>query len=519
MIEIDWQRCGTVPKDHQKVGTRSLLQWDDPAKGRTVGGVFLLADEVGCGKSKQQIDACEFLYDTREIDTVVALAPAQGRAVWADSNPEIGEVSKHGHPSVDNYILEYSVRYPKLKAPEPGHLLWLVSNYEFIRRPERLAPVLQFLSGRRFWLVCDEAWALSDASTDQWKATHKIRRMAKRVTLLNGTPVTDSPLDLFAQMKMLDPEILGFKYFMHFRARYAMMKPNTTYPCIIGWQHLEELRAKIEPYTLARKTDDCWDLPPVLDPVTVEVRLTDKTWLIYKQMRDEMVAWLSVNPDNISGQASVAKQAIVKAMRLAQITSGFVGGVQQIDEETGDLLDFGTGTSTTVEEIGTEKLDALQDYLARLRPIPNRWLIWSRFRLEIERTAKALSADRRVLKLYGEQSRTDREAALAALNPGIPQDEPVGVVGNPLAGGAAVNLAGASTAMTLSQDTKLRVYLQARGRVRRPGQIHPIRYVDFVATGPKGQRTIDHHIVAALRGKEDIATWTTATWSRILREE
>ena len=76
--------------------------------------------------------------------------------------------------------------------------------------------------------------------------------------------------------------------------------------------------------------------------------------------------------------------------------------------------------------------------------------------------------------LYGEQSPADREAALRALNPGIPVDCPQGVVGNPLAGGAAVNLAGASLAITLSQDTKLRVYLQARGRVRRPGQTKPV---------------------------------------------
>jgi hypothetical protein len=115
-------------------------------------------------------------------------------------DPEIGEVAKHGWDDIPNYIIEYSVRFPKIAEPEPKHLNWLVSNYEFIRRDERLKPLLKWLMTRNFWLICDEAWCLSDAQTDQWKAVFKIRSIkgSKRVTLLNGSPVTDSPLDLFA---------------------------------------------------------------------------------------------------------------------------------------------------------------------------------------------------------------------------------------------------------------------------------------------------------------------------------
>jgi len=527
MREISWDRCATPPKDHQKVGVRELLKRDDPEKGRVIPGVFLLADEVGCGKSKQAVDATQFAYDWNAIDTVVALAPAQGRPVWADPDPEIGEVAKHGWEDIPNYVVEYSVRYPKIAVAPPNHLTWLVSNYEFVRRDERLKPFMKYLMNRKgIWLVLDEAWCLSDAQTDQWKAVFKIRSMKniKRVTLLNGSPVTDSPLDLFAQMKMLDWRILGYKYMSHFRARYALLKPNVNFPQIIGWQNLEELRNNIAPYVLNRKTEDCWDLPPVLDPVTIEVKLTDETWRVYKQMRDEMVAWIDAGPTDGPNKASVAKQAIVKAMRLAQITSGFVGGVQQLDLE-GDLLDFADQNVVVpdvdpIQILSSEKIDGTLKWLSE-HPQPERLLIWSRFRVEIERMAARLGMEtnRRIHLLYGEQSADDRTAALRALNPGIPQTERVAVVGNPLAGGAAVNLAGASLAITLSQDTKLRVYLQARGRVRRPGQTKPVAYVDVVAVGPKGQRTIDHHIAAALRGKNDIAMWTTATWRRILTEE
>lgn len=517
MIEIDWARCATTPKEHQKDGVRALLQ----------RLYFMLAHEVGAGKSKIVIDTNQILWEAGLIDTVVVACPAFARGVWGNPDPALGEIAKHGWPSVANHVREYSVRLSKLpKDHDRSGLNWVITNYEFIRRDERLGPLLTYLANRRYILVCDESWALKDCHTDQWKAVNKIRSMAARVVLLNGTPIADTPLDLFAQMRLLHKDILGFKYFSHFRARYAILKANTSFPMITGWQNLEELREKVAPHVITKKTRECFDLPPVLDPILIEAKLTEDNWRLYRGMRDEMVAWLSL-PDVEGGvaQASIVKQAIVKSMRLAQITSGFIGGVQDIDL-SGDFLDFTeqhaeVTTGMTVlppRAIGTEKLDALIAWLARVEP-PARILVWCRFRLEVERTAAALSAQRRMFMLYGSQRTDEREAAVAALNPAIPQTELVGVVGNPLAGGAALNLAGASLAVNLSHDTKLRVFLQARGRIDRPGQTQPIRYVDVVATGPKGQRTIDHHVLAALRSKQDVATWTAATWKSKLMEE
>lgn len=512
MIELDWSRCATVPRQHQKDGVKALLQL--PA--------MLLADEVGAGKSKQIIDTAQLLYESNQIDTIVVLCPAAARGVWANPHPALGEVAKHGWPTVPNFITEFSVNHPKITFADaysvPGarrDLLWIVSNYEYIRRPEHLATMLKLLAGQRFWLVTDEGWALKDAKTAQWKAAKAIRKLAARITILNGTPVADTPLDLYAQMKLLDPSILGYKYFSHFRARYAIMKPNVSFPMITGWQNLEELREKVAPYVLRRTTRECFDLPPILEPVLLEARLSETTWKLYKQMRDNMVAWLK------DGEASIAQQAIVKGMRLAQITSGFLGGIQQVDA---DGLNFEDGPSPTntvaIQEIGREKLDTLLGWLDTLSPVPQRLLIWCRFRAEVERTAEALAGTgRKTYKLYGSQSVAEREEAVVALNPDIPQDGLIGVVGHAKAGGAALNLAGASVAVYMSNDFNLRLRLQSMGRIDRSGQRQPIRYVDVVATGPKGQRTMDHHVLAALRGKEDVAKWTVATWKKALLSE
>lgn len=566
-LTVDWTRAKTAPRQHQREGVAWLTTDDDPAAGRIVPCVYLLADEVGGGKSKQVVDAAQVLFEAGDINAVLALAPAPARAVWADPSPVIGEVVKHSWDSVPYACREYSVLNDDLSRPvglrtnrteaelkAAPFLRWLVTNYEFVRREDRLVPLLRWAAQRRFMLVCDEAWALKDQGTEQWKATYAIRRLARRVVLLNGTPVADTPLDLNAQMRLLDERILGFPYVdpkgrrkiscanSRFRHYYAGLAPVPTPEQMKVWRHLpvetrwpkiEELRAKVKPYVIRRLTRDCFDLPEILEPITVEAPLKKPTWKMYRQMRDDMVAWIDGTGEKL--EASIAKQAIVKALRLAQITSGFLGGVEEVDLE-GDVLDFGTHLVdgqrfidkpvAMLKEIGREKLDATLALLEQVAPQPDRILIWSRFRAEIERTAKAFDAmsekphlARRMHLLYGEQKAAERAAAVAALNPDVDPGEPVGVVGSPAAGGAALNLAGASLAISMSHSFNLREYLQARGRIDRPGQRNPIRYVDVVATGPDGQRTIDHHVLAALRDKQSIAEWTTATWRRKLLEE
>lgn len=523
--------------------------------------IFLLADEVGCGKTKQIIDAAQLLFEAGELDLILVLCPAFARGVWANPDPALGEIAKHSWPTVPYACREYSIANPDLRVQRGIHgsrtdedtfLRWLVTNYEFVRREERLHPLLKYLALRRFWLVCDESWMLKDQGAVQFKAAYTIRKMAKRVTLLNGTPIADNPMDLNAQMKMLDDSILGFEYrdrfgrskistsTTRFRQHYALLKPNVNFPMIVGWQNLEELRAKVAPHVLRRKTRECFDLPDILDPVMVEAKLDDKTtWKMYRDMRDNMLAWI----DDGSGisKASMTQQAIVRGLRLAQITSGYLGGIREFDmsmegvdpemASLDDLIDEESGfipalVEAETKEIGREKLDGFLDWLSHIDPLPPRLLVWARFRKEIERCAAAFEPgspkrhlDREMFLLYGGQKKAERELAVRALNPAIIPDRKNGVVGSPQAGGAALNLSGASMAVNLSHDFNLRVFLQARGRIDRPGQTEKIQYVDVVATGPKGQRTIDHHILAALRGKDDIAQWTTATWRQKLQDE
>src|SRR5260370_18209505 len=93
MVEIDWSRCATVARQHQKDGVDALVRRP----------LFMLADEVGAGKSKQVIDSAQILFEDLQrpaqernwktpIDTVVVTFPAFARGVWANPNAALGEV-------------------------------------------------------------------------------------------------------------------------------------------------------------------------------------------------------------------------------------------------------------------------------------------------------------------------------------------------------------------------------------------------------------------------------------------
>ena len=60
---------------------------------------------------------------------------------------------------------------------------------------------------------------------------------------------------------------------------------------------------------------------------------------------------------------------------------------------------------------------------------------------------------------------------------------------------------------------------QGDARVNRPGQTGPVSFTYLVAVGPRGQRTIDFHIMLERLGKIRVSEWTTAAWVKALKEE
>ena len=248
---------------------------------------------------------------------------------------------------------------------------------------------------------------------------------------MNGTPIDHSPYDMYSQGNMLSPTILETPNQQLFRSRYCVMGGWQGRE-IVGWNNLEDLTKRFAPYVLRRLKVDCLDLPEKMPPVTITATLTPNTWKLYREMRDDLVTWLS------NAEASVASQTITKVMRLAQITSGFVGGVEEQgieEEDVPEFIDMSSwiekghtpkqiqGAAITTKIIGDEKLKVfLQWHKEQVEMNPNfKCVVWCRFRNEVERLREALRdtkghPDVEIGTIWN-GPRDEREHAVRLMNP------------------------------------------------------------------------------------------------------
>lgn len=526
------------PFTHQIEGIEALI----------ANPYFGLFDEMGAGKTKQTIDAAQFLFHAGLINRVIVIAPAAVRSVWFES--KFGELAKHLWLKTPATIIEWHARErrwavgPKTN-PNEQRMEWIITNYDFIRAKSRIKQLKSFVAGQKTLLVLDESAYVKNHKAQQTKSCLELRKDCGRVVLLNGTPIANNPLDMYSQGNLMHPTILSCKTYFECRARYAIVKRIDTgrvqFPKIVGWQNLDDLQRRFAPYVLRRLKKDCLDLPDKLPPVNLIVTLTDATWSIYREMRDELCVWLDRN------SVTAAAQAPVKVMRLAQILSGFVGGVEDpgvsdIGEDIPDWIDLlGDGldvqeapeSEPTIRWIGREKLDLYLDWvLERLGEDDVFKLItWCRFKPELFRLIEAINTDQRykawrdsrkliVAGLHGGQKKREREYAMSLLHPDTsPQSSAVVVLGTKGTGGVGTQMHAAHTVFGISDDFSYYKGKQSDDRVHRPGQTHAVSYFNAIAEGPKGQKTIDHLILKARENRELIATMTAAAWIRELREE
>lgn len=542
---------------------------------------FFITSEMRTGKSKIVIDAIQYLYEAGTINKVIIEAPAPVRDVWAD--PVLGELKKHLWLTTSAMICEY---HGALKIwqhgpssvlhgpPNAKRLEIYVTNYEFLRSKNRLHQLMP-AAGHRTLLVLDETSYVKNHASAQTISTMQVRRACGRVVMLNGTPIFHSPLDLFSQGNLLHASVLQCPYITYFKGRYAVQEPvvgpggkivMSPYPkrtkqadgsvvleavpiqSITGWSNLDDLERRFKPFTVRRLQKDCLDLPRKLDPVNLTATMHE-SWPAYKAMRDHLVVWLK--NDKVATSATAA----VKSIRLSQITSGFLGGIEDarldvVEDglfESLDFSDYGldryeehvedepdlsfaniaspaAAARGAVEAISREKLDVLLWLITQLLEVdPNLHLVvWSRFRPEVLRTLAVVREQFPQFEtgcIMGAQKRKDRMHALALLKPETSPRGPVFVAGIEGTGSFGLDMTAAHTCVTMSGGYSSGRSKQTLDRLYGPAQTSDIAYYNIVAVGPKGQRTIDHDIIAARLSGENIAERTTTAWVKILEAE
>lgn len=361
-----------------------------------------------------------------------------------------------------------------------------VTNYEALQMKDLFQEMCDWEPDM---LICDESHKLKDPTSKRSKAMAVLADPIPYKVILTGTPVLNSPIDIFGQFRVLDSGEAFGKNFFIFRNRFfydanAAFKAKSSY--FPDWKikpkSLEEMNEIMATKTMSVKKATCLDLPPLVKQ-RIYVDLTDEQAKAYEEMKQDLVTYMD-------GKACVATLALTKALRLLQIASGYV------------KFEDGSGKSLK----NTPKMNALSDLLESLCA-ENKVIVWAVFKdnyAQIRKVCEELGI--KYVEVHGEISAAEKQESVTKFNT---QDDVRVFIGNPSSGGIGINLVSASYSIFYSRNFSLENDLQAEARNYRGGsEIHQkVTRIDLVARG-----TIDELVLESLSSKQAIGEALLKEW-------
>ena len=448
--------------------------------------------DMGTGKSKVLLDNIGILYARGEISCACIIAPKSVYLNWF-----YNELEKHLSADIALDVLCWnpskSAQQEGLRLnfmnPQQDKLKLLFMNVEALstkRGADFLHSVAKLYPD--MLLAVDESTTIKSRTAARTKALTRIAKGVKYKRILTGSPITQSPLDLFSQCEFLAKGCLQQASYWGFLNRYAKVQRRTlgahSFQQVTGYQNLDELNSIIQPFSYRVRKEECLDLP---DKVYMrrEVDFTPEQKVAYNTMKKAAMTFLA------EGQVT-ASTVLSQMLRMQQICSGYV----KTDE--GVLV-----------ELPTNKIKAL---MSAIEETDGKMIIWCNFTHDLKRVAaeleKAYGVDSYRL-FYGDTPTEERSAIVAQFQE--PESPLRFFVGQPRSGGYGLTLTEAKTVIYYSNGFDLEVRLQSEHRAHRIGQTNKVTYIDIVVN-----QSVDDKILWALRRKLNLATEVMAegykTW-------
>lgn len=267
------------------------------ADGHDRFGYYL---EMGLGKSALTLN--DFV-GRDDVDLCVVVAPQSFKVDWSLLPQEWGVgFLKSGY-------------WPRDPLPFSWDSGLYSINYEAVSRSSAREPLLKLFSERRVMFVIDESKALGNPSSGFTKAVVELAKRAKVVRELNGTPITQSPLDYFSQLRALG-QLDGWNA-TNFKHRYVVLGGFMGKQIMPECKNQEELAALLDSCTFrALKKDWRKDLPPK-SYQTVHLEMTARQRGYYQTMMEEF--YTLIDEDVVT-----AEMVVTQLGKLRQISSGIL---------------------------------------------------------------------------------------------------------------------------------------------------------------------------------------------------
>ena len=452
----------TKPFEHQR---EALIQG-----AHRKGFAYLM--EMGTGKTKVTIDNAAYLYLENKISLMVVVAPNSVYQNWKD------EISLHC--PCDTNIFTYKI--DKKFLYDESKLNVVLMNVEAFSHKSGVKYLEEILKvcGADVMMVVDESTTIKNRTAQRTKSLIKLGKMTEYRRILTGSPITKSPLDLFAQFEFLQSGLLGTDNFYVFRARYCVMHDiasssgkRLSIPSY--YVNLEELEKVIKKNSFRVLKKDCLDLKPKVYTKRM-VNLKPQQAEAYKELADR--ARTIIFDDEVS-----YSNKLTEVQKLRELTDGFY------TTDTGEKKDL---PSAKLEEL----FNVLEETEGKV-------IIWANYIITLEKIIKALQ------KRYG----TDSTVAIYGKIPAKDRPEIINrfqnddgtrfFVGNPQTAGYGLNLTSANTVIYYSNSFNLEERQQSEDRAHRVGQKKSVLYIDLIVKG-----TVDEMIIKSLKSKIQISAKT-----------
>lgn len=420
----------------------------------TEGRAGLLAFEQGLGKTLVAIAAFSRLLADGRAERLLVICPNSLKRNWqaeiAKFAPELSTEIAEGPPRIRRRTFAHS------------RARVVITSYETAR--VEVTAVLAFLHAARVVLVLDESHAAKNWQSLTSTAVRHFAPHSEYRWLLSGTPVTNSPADIFAQVEVLAPgqHALGsLESFLH----RVEDDPSAGFA-----------RPVLDRLVLRRTKEQCLDLPEKsFSDVLVELPPWQRK--LYDEMRDHMVA--SIKAMSGDEYQAFASTALAQLTRLSQLASN---PALLLPAETGDPAKF----------------EALESLVSDVLSTPGRKvIIWSNYVKNIETLVSRLSRFG-VVAIYGAVDVNDRQPIAEKFQK---DDKTRVLVANAAAAGTGFTLTAASFTIYESTSWRFDHYAQSQDRNHRIGQSQPVSYIRLIA-----EDTIDEVIATALERKRNMAS-------------
>lgn len=352
----------------------------------------------------------------------------------------------------------------------------------------------EFLDKLKYDLaVADESHFFKNTKTQRYKTILKLREVSRQRTPLTGTPITNHLEDLYAQLEFMDAGMSGFTKFSAFKKFYAkyIKESSDGFERFISYCNVPLIQERLlRTGMTVTKKEALPELPEKTHSVE-SVDMSPEQAKFYKTLQEQLA--IEIENDIAVGEkagltkAMIVNNSLVKMLKLAQITSGFLQFSDMFDEY---------GNRTQEKHVDHLDPNPKLERLVTMVQESNRGtkvIIWACWVPSIKTIAARLRLEGfSGVTYYGATTDKARIEAERAFN-----NDPncKFLVGNPSAGGVGLNLHGFDVLNPDASQTNadLVIYYacnwsmvhrsQSEDRSHRKGTRVPIAIVDLCVPG------------------------------------